>query len=73
MAVVPHFAVMLRQILFLPPVEYEKSTLQSAKTYLPCLTTKAGTARCAQIERQGKRKRPGLQSGPSTHIVKDSG
>jgi hypothetical protein len=34
---------MLRQISFLPPVMYEKSTLQLAKTYLPCLTAKAGT------------------------------
>jgi hypothetical protein len=41
---------MLRQISFLPPVEYEKSTLQSAKTYLPCLTPKAGTTPVGMIE-----------------------
>jgi hypothetical protein len=48
--VVPHFGMMLRQISFLPPVEYEKSTLPSAKIYLPCLMPKAGTTKLAEME-----------------------
>jgi hypothetical protein len=41
--VVPQFAVILRQALFLPLVMDEKSPLPSEKPRLPCLTANWGT------------------------------
>jgi hypothetical protein len=48
-AVVPQFAVILRQASFFVPVEYHKSTLSSQKTRLPRLTANLDTILRYQI------------------------